>query len=578
MFLQLAMTLLSKGPAIQSLALAAVKSGADANDIQEIASLGNYGRNSNHIAGQLTHKYCKDDTLAIPMPYFFEAPVMKKGSDSTYLGMAQLAVFLPHEWFCWMEGHGHVSGASEMEDFWAAHLDSDPKLTHNPVMAEGKEKFLPLALHGDGGQFQRWDSINIVSFRSLLSAGNVGTTQMLLAAIPKSCISKSEVPEQDTMSCVWKVLVWSFEHCFFGKFPERNHEGKKWTSADKQRQDKAGLPLQTSHTKACLFAVSADGEYLQNEFRLAGASRNKMCFNCDADKDSLPYNDFRVSAGWKKTIKKHEGATPTTHLIKKIPGFNGHSFHYDTLHNLEEGVASHALANTMFDLCLKSEGLGGTQDQNVVSLYKKVLQQYHEQGIIASDRIRRLGMSNFCQPKSKYDHFPELTGYKARHIRYLVPVIMEIAKEFKKDDDEYSQHRFQCLFHLNGMYQCIDSSGMHMDANTWKLFKHHTDRTLLHYSRLSKITMQDGWLQWSTVPKFHLVAHMPDQAKYLNPRFVSTYAGETMIGHMSRCAHSCLNGTPAHLVPEKVLWRFRLGFHLKFLHGSGEVPTSSDEE
>ena len=62
MFLQLAMTLLSKGPAIQSLALAAVKPGADANDIQEIASLGNYGRNSNHIAGQLTHKYCKDDT------------------------------------------------------------------------------------------------------------------------------------------------------------------------------------------------------------------------------------------------------------------------------------------------------------------------------------------------------------------------------------------------------------------------------------------------------------------------------------------------------------------------------------
>lgn len=93
-------------------------------------------------------------------------------------------------------------------------------------------------------------------------------------------------------------------------------------------------------------------------------------------------------------------------------------------------------------------------------------------------------MSNFRQPKSKYDHFPELTGYKARHIRYLVPVIMEIAKEFKKDDDEYSQHRFQCLFHLNGMYQCIDSSGMHVDANTWKLFKHHTDRTLLHYSRL----------------------------------------------------------------------------------------------
>lgn len=83
------------------------------------------------------------------------------------------------------------------------------------------------------------------------------------------------------------------------------------------------MPLQTSHTKAWLLQVSADSESLQHEFKLAGYSHTKMCFSCDADKGSLRRNDYRV---------------------KMIPGFNGHSFHHDTLHNLEEGVASHAVA------------------------------------------------------------------------------------------------------------------------------------------------------------------------------------------------------------------------------------------
>ena len=48
-----------------------------------------------------------------------------------------------------------------------------------------------------------------------------------------------------------------------------------------------------------------------------------------------------------------------------------------------------------------------------------------------------------------------------------------------------------------------------------------------------------------------------DQAQFLNPKYVSIYGGETMVGHMASLAHAVLNGTPAHPVSEK-----------KFLHGS----------
>ena len=100
---------------------------------------------------------------------------------------------------------------------------------------------------------------------------------------------------------------------------------------------------------------------------------------------------------------------------------------------------------------------------------------------------------------------------------------------------------------------------------------------LLHYAKCSKISISASKLAWSTTPKFHWVAHMVEQAAFLNPKYVSTYSGETTVGYQASLAHACLNGTAPHKVPEKVVWRFRLGLHLKFLHGCEEIVSDSEE-
>eukprot|EP00438_Fugacium_kawagutii_P007711 Skav226430 [mRNA] locus=scaffold696:57224:58126:- [translate_table: standard] len=300
-----------------------------------------------------------------------------------------------------------------------------------------------------------------------------------------------------------------------------------------------------------------------------------MCFNCKANKDTIPFNDFRPGAEWRKTVLRHKGSTPTSHLVKDIPGFNGHTFHYDTLHVLEEGVASHAIGNLMFDLVLRKGH--GTHEANLKSLYKKIAQQYLEQGIEASHRIRKLTLSNFCNTKAKYDSFPVLSGFKARHVRYLVPVMQEILLDLVVAEEPYTDHRYQCMKHLAALYDCMDRCGLHFDRRTSKAFQEHCNLALVHYTKCSKITLSQNLLQWSTVPKHHFLAHMAEQAAFLNPKFVSTYAGETMVGYMSSLAHSCLNGTAPHKVPEKVMWKFRLGFHLRFSHGA-EIALSSEED
>ena len=167
----------------------------------------------------------------------FEAPVLKKGTDSWYLANQTLAVFLPHEWFSWVEHHDNVSGFSGLQSFWDEHDAADPKLCKNP-MKGSRHLYLPLVIHGDGGQFQKWDSITIISMRSLLSADNVASSQMLLAPIPKGCQHKSENPDEDTMTVVWKVLAWSFQHLYYGKFPEFDHLGKPWPAKNKEGRPK----------------------------------------------------------------------------------------------------------------------------------------------------------------------------------------------------------------------------------------------------------------------------------------------------------------------------------------------------
>lgn len=224
--------------------------------------------------------------------------------------------------------------------------------------------------------------------------------------------------------------------------------------------------------------------------------------------------------------------------------------------------ATAALANCCFDWVVRP-GWHGTQEEKLKALYQRICREYQEQGIESSNRIRRLPLSAFCNPKAKYDNFPSLSGIKARHCRYLVPVFLQICDEFQDPAEPYTAHRFKCLKNLDEMYQIMDASPMHPSRKQSKDFKKCMDTCLLHYNRLSCISIDRQLLMWNTVPKFHLAAHLADQFKWMNPRYYSCYGGETMVGHMSAVAHSTLNGTAAWQVPIKVCWRYRLGFHLR---------------
>ena len=171
-------------------------------------------------------------------------------------------------------------------------------------------------------------------------------------------------------------------------------------------------------------------------------------------------------------------------------------------------------------------------------------------------------MSAFCSVKAKWDSFPSLSGIKAKQCRWLVPVFLQICDEFK-DADSYSQHKYQCLKHLNEVYDIMDRASLHPGTNDATAFRKSLDKCLLHYSRLSVMSMNSGVLMWNTIPKMHWAQHLGLLFRWLHPKLYSCYQGESMVGYMSALGHACLNGTPAYQVALKVCWRFRLAFHLR---------------
>ena len=412
--------------------------------------------------------------------------------------------------------------------------------------------------------------------RSLLSKASVAHSQMLLAAIPKTAMHKCQADAgKDTMCQIWKILAWSMEHLFYGKFPETDDLGNAWPPKS-QRALNAGQQLHNGY-KGIIFAITGDLEFYQNEMKLAGASHSSMCFNCRANTSDCPHNDYRLGAAWRGTKISHNGCCPTDHVISTVPGVNGYSFHYDCLHILEEGLTGHIIANIMFDMIVRAHFPGASQELRLKALFKRICQEYTELGVDSSNRIRKLGFSHFCNVKDKHGFFPDLSGYKARHIRYLVEPFVEICTEFN-DATPYQKHRLDCINQLLHMYEAIEGFGLHLPAKASKAFQKHTNLCLLHYANLAKIYMSENRLQWNTIPKMHYAAHMPDQCAFLNCKFVATYTGETMVGFMSSIAHHCLNGTSPHMVPAKVAWRWRLAMHLRCSHGSFELEASEDED
>ena len=160
-----------------------------APDIDALSRIGSHGQQHSNAQRDLLVQL---GTLKSPAPFEVEASVIKMEGTSKVIDKFKLSVFLPHDWFAFLDEHNlmdAVLGAHNINNFWNTISEEDPKLRHNPCkeVIGWKHSFVPFQFHGDAGPHAKTDSLMVNSMRSLLTDTNVDTSMLLLGAIPEAC-------------------------------------------------------------------------------------------------------------------------------------------------------------------------------------------------------------------------------------------------------------------------------------------------------------------------------------------------------------------------------------------------------
>lgn len=560
-------------PGVQELAIAAYQTGCSASDVKVLAHLGSAGAQQGNIHRDLLRQYCSDTLSPDPVPIQVPMQLKDEASGEFVVQVHDCHIFLPHDWWASLDGTDHIRealGQDGLKDFWANVSESNPKLHDSPFAdVQDKHNYVPLLVHGDGGQFQSRDSLFIISMRSILSTLPVLMSMFLLAAVPKKCRAKSTAG--DTVQMVWKWLAWSFAAMYAGIHPLVDADGKDWPIGS-QRKQLSGTPLcPRSGLKAIIWVLGGDYDYLSNELGLKHHGSNEPCSYCDCNVTNKPWNDFRPGAIWKtgvKTVQQTRANCPTNHVIMSVPGVVFETIHLDTMHLLELGILLHQAGNILADIVY--DHLPGSKQAATQSLNRLIASIYSDLKTPSDRRVPQLEIQNICASRLQ---FPCLLGVKAREARYFVPVLLQLCEKFQTED-VYTKHRTACMAELVRIYEVVDAHAFHVPPEDVQKLRVATDRYLLHYSWLAKYSMQRKWMRWSLVPKFHYLWHLSDQVAHLSPRASWSYCGESLVGAICALGQACSAGTASHKLSKGLTAKYRIAMHLLF---SGQINCNADD-
>lgn len=304
-------------------------------------------------------------------------------------------------------------------------------------------------------------------------------------------------------------------------------------------------------------------ENLQNELGLPHQASHSICHLCPGNRTTHRWTDFRPESPWRASLYTDAQIRQfawSNHILFRIPGCSVWCVSLDSMHIMDLGCICHAVGNLFFEMVTEGATNAPMREQKCNELWSKVQEVYAELDISHDNRIGFLTLSKFCNEKSPFPSYPCMTGFKARAIRYLVPVCCKLASQC--EPTVHNQHRLMMFKKLQEACNLIDKHQHFMPQDDQKTFRSSLDAFVLHYSFLAKEAERLQKKQYSLVPKFHYVVHLPDQARFLSPKATRLYGSEDMVGRIAKLAHACLAGTAPHKVPKTLMQKYRLAMHL----------------
>ena len=127
-----------------------------------------------------------------------------------------------------------------------------------------------------------------------------------------------------------------------------------------------------------------------------------------------------------------------------------------------------------------------------------------------------------------------------------------------------SRHRCIVAESCVAWYKLIYAAGLVLTESEYEAQLKLVIRCLRSYSWLAWEAQSRGLLLWKLVPKVHYWMELAYQANSINPRFVQTYSGESLVGRVSQMYKGSFFGPFARVIQDKVLRKYLVGLEIQF--------------
>ena len=529
-------------------ALQAVKDGLNHHEILKLASLGHHGAQPSHCSRDLVRSLSAS-FQELPAISLIKVPV--KGHRVAEPLEIELECQYPHDVFAHYSKHPQLfqqifGSDEELQAYWGEKDCQDPAFQYHPALTreDYARNCVPIKLHSDGVVMSKTESLHVISWSSYFGQGKILETQLLFTAIVKSACLKQPQDGLDTMRSIYRCLRWSLAACLAGLHPALDWDEKPWPPGS-VRAKLANTPLHPGGKFLGVFQLLGDLDELCNQYGLRHFNSTMPCFWCRCSTGpNVPWTDFSPDAAWRLTVEEPGPAgpvmpPPSDHELWMVPGLSIFSVGWDILHGCDVGPCLHVLGNCLEDL-MELKGLGRNEDARLAAIWEAAQEIYKDQGI--QNRLAHLDTNSFRHGSGE---FPRLRA-KGNEARHFLPVVEALLARFDGGSSPYHRVRARMIASLLNFYNIVETPRLLLSQEEAHNGKMHIMQFLKDYSWLSSHSMHQGKVRWQLTIKFHYLAHAADLLKWYNPKFSSTYPGESYVGKIAKVALSASMGKPAY--------------------------------
>ena len=563
--------------------------------IKAIARVGNWGVHTNNANRDLKNYLGDPTTLPESTDFNVHVRISKhrRISRNTWSRMivqtVLLPFLLPHVFFHHLyhfdkDGFEKtiLSPSIAPRDFWTeVCARRDPRIQHHPMItrADWMDKGVALSLHTDAvpvistGNYQ-CKSLDVFSWQSLFAAAesDLKTLKNLICTIfEDSKVKPGESGNVDTMSEIWRIIAWSLQALYEGKWPTHNHHGTPYNAIDHASE----FALAGKHLADGYFGVvwGVKGD-LESWYKDLGFPHYRCDNFCELDasentdgtaEGDLSYN-FRHDAHWKHTQLTKDGwralrATTMHVLFELLEYLSCVNLEPDELHTMHLGTTMYFVGSILWLLVYRV--LRGSPQENIACVWGWILDEYTD--AMVSVQFPKLDLKSFTN-NDPNEHYPKLKG-KGGQIKHLLKPMLRVWIRCMNPLDNMHVKVRTALEHLVEMQRLIDAHAkdLFMTRANAAALKRATDSFLADYSILGDMTDGELQLLFNMVPNFHFLWHLAHRAFYLSPRRGSCWIDETFVGIIKLIGKACAAGTTLHRIPSSIMCKWRWGRHAEGL-------------